>query len=206
MSYPGMPGYETGSLLSQQKAAALRAARMEKRQRDEDDVEVLPTHISRRLPSMRPEQDMTGQYEQVQQQRPRSSQQLPPETPQPQRRRPRVVESKPSRHDIPRSLPPAGGSSFHQPAYMDDPETDNLNDLYPETGPMRRSTGQFVRNPRLDNTHPQTENPSGTLGKPLVRRAPYMYEDDPIREEFAQQVYPPRIRRSSRLEPQDDQE
>jgi hypothetical protein len=205
MSYPGMPGYETGSMLSQQKAAALRAARMEKRQQDEDDVEVLPTHISRRLPSMRPEQDMTGQYEQLP--RPRSSQHLSPETPQTQRRRPRVVESKPSRHDIPRSLPPAGVSSLRQSPYMDDPETDTLNDFYPETGPMRRSTGQFARNPRLDSTRSQTENPSGTLGKPLVRRAPYMYEDDPLREELSQQIYPPRVRRSSRLEPQrDDQE
>src|SRR5438876_2800825 len=200
MNYPGMPGYATGATLSQQKAEALRAARREKKQQQyEDDVEVLPTHLSRRLPAMGSEQDMTGQYEQLP--RPRSSQRLVSETPQPQRRS-RVVEAKPSRHDIPRSLPPAGGSSFPQPAYLDDPETDNLSDFNPETGSIRRPTGQFARNPRLDTTHLQTENPSSTLGRPLVRRAPYMYEDDPIRQEFSQQIYPPTVRRSSRLQPQ----
>ncbi len=71
-------------------------------------IEVLPTHVSRRMPSVRPEQDITGQYEQIP--RPRSSRQLPPETSTTQRRQ-RVVESKPSRHDLPRSLPPEGGSS-----------------------------------------------------------------------------------------------
>ncbi len=205
MNYPGMPGYTTGATLSQQRADALRAARREKQQQyEEDDVEVLPTHLSRRLPAMRSEQDMTGQYEQPPHP-PRSSQRPSPETPQPQRR-PRVVESKPSRRDIPRSLPPADGSSFQQPAYLDDPETDNLDDFYPETGSIRRPTGQFARNPRLDTTHPQTENPSGTLGRPLVRRAPYMYEDDPIRQEFSQQMYPPTVRRSSRLQPQQDKQ
>jgi hypothetical protein len=44
------------------------------------------------------------------------------------------------------------------------------------------------------------ERTSGTLRNPLVRRAPYLYEDDPMREEFAQQLDPDRpiIRRSSR--------
>ncbi len=201
MNYPGLPGYEPGSVMRHHRSAALRAARMEKLQQYEDDVEVLPTHFSRRVPSMRPEQD---NYEQLP--RPRSARQLPPETPQPQRR-PRVVESKPSRNGMSHSLPPEGGSSFHHSAYLNDPETENLGDFYPETGPMQRPAGQFARNPQLDRAFQQTENPSGSLGRPLVRRAPYTYDDDPIRQEMSQQLHPPRIRRSSRLEPQQhDQE
>lgn len=192
---------DPGSVMRQHRSAALRAARMEKfQQYEDDDVEVLPTHLSRRMPSKRSEQD---NYEQLP--RPRSLRQLPPETPQPQRQR-RVNEAKPSRRDLPRSRAPEDESSLYQSAYLDDPETENLRDFYPETGPMAGSTGQFVRNPRLDGALQQTENPSGTLGRPLVRRAPYTYEDDAIRQELSQQLHPPRIRRSSRLEQQHDQE
>jgi hypothetical protein len=205
LNYPGFPGYEPGSMLRHHRSAALREARMEKLQQYEDDVEVLPTHLSRRTPSTQSERDLTGQYEQLP--RPRSSRQLPPETP-PTQRRQRVVESKPSRNDPPRSLPPEGGSTLRrQSPYLEDPETENLGDYYPETGSMRRATGQMSRNPHLDGDLPQTEKQSGSLGRPLVRRAPYTYEDDPIRQEFSQQLQPPRVRRSSRLEPQSyDQE
>jgi hypothetical protein len=204
LTSPAFPGYEPGSMLRHHRSAALRAARMEKVQQYEEDDEVLPTHFSRRTPSMRPEQDLPDQYEQIP--RLRSSRQLPPETPKAQRR-PRVVEAKPSRNDLPHSLPPEGGSTARRSAYLDDPETESLGDYYPETGSMRRPTGQIVRNPRFDGEVPHTEKPSGSLGRPLVRRAPYTYEDDPIRQELSQQLHPPKVRRSSRLEPpQYDQE
>lgn len=204
LNSPSFPGYEPGSMLRHHRSAALRAARMEKVQQYEEDDEVLPTHVSRRMPSMRPEQDLPDQYEQIP--RPRSSRQLPSETSKTQRR-PRVVESKPSRNDLPRSLPPEGESSARRSAYLDDPETESLGDYYPDTGSMRRPTGQIARNPRFDGEVPHTEKPSGSLGRPLVRRAPYTYEDDPIRQELSQQLHTPKVRRSSRLEPQQyDQE
>ncbi|MBA2393855.1 MAG: hypothetical protein H0V70_14060 [Ktedonobacteraceae bacterium] len=206
LNYPGFPGYEPGSVLRHHKSAALRAARIEKAQQYEEDEEVLPTHVSRRIPSMRPGQELPDQYEQIP--RPRPSRQLPPENPRTQRR-PRVVESKTSRNDLPpRSLPPEGGSSARgRSAYLDDPETESLGDYYPETGSMRRPTGQMTRNPRFDGEVPHTEKPSENLGRPLVRRAPYTYDDDPIRQEMSQQLHPPKVRRSSRLEPQQyDQE
>jgi hypothetical protein len=55
---------------------------------------------------------------------------------------------------------------------------------------------------------PESERRSGSLQNPLVRRAPYLYEDDPLREEFAQQLKndPPITRRSSRYEAYDDEE
>ena len=204
LNYPGFPGYEPDSMLRQHRSAALRAARIEKVQQYEEDEEILPTRVSRRMPSVRPEQDITGQYEQLP--RPRSSRQLPAETPKTQRRQ-RVVESKPSRNDLSRSLPPEGGSSARGSAYFNDPETEGLGDYYPETGSIRRPTGQIARNPRFDGEVPQTEKPSGSLGRPLIRRAPYTYEDDTIRQELSQNLPPPKVRRSSRLEPQQyDQE
>ena len=42
------------------------------------------------------------------------------------------------------------------------------------------------------------EPATNNLRRPLVRRAPYMYEDDPLREEMAQYVKRPIARRSTR--------
>jgi hypothetical protein len=40
---------------------------------------------------------------------------------------------------------------------------------------------------------------TGSFKTPLVRRAPYLYEDDPLREELAQQIDGgPIVRRSTR--------
>jgi hypothetical protein len=38
---------------------------------------------------------------------------------------------------------------------------------------------------------------TGSLKNPLVRRPPYMYEDDPLRQELSQFVERPIVRRSS---------
>ena len=55
--------------------------------------------------------------------------------------------------------------------------------------------------------HPDTERRSGSLQNPLVRRAPYLYEDDPLREEFAQQLKnEPPTRRSTRYKSYEDEE
>ena len=46
----------------------------------------------------------------------------------------------------------------------------------------------------------------GNVNRPLVRRAPYMYEDDPLRQELAQHLDTPTVRRSSRFDEDDDGE
>jgi len=76
-------------------------------------------------------------------------------------------------------------------------QTDQLRGHNPVTGPVRPNpeTGKIVRNPQLGES--SGESKSGSLRNPLVRRAPYMYEDDPLREEFAQHVEKPITRRSS---------
>lgn len=191
--YLNTPGYESGSMLRSQRSAALRAARMEKARQD-DDVEVMPTHTSKRMPTVRPERDVSGQYERMP--RPRPTHQLSPRdlhSPLPPQRRNQFVDANAPLDEL-------SPSSFDRNEMYDreDPETGNLTDnRYPNTGSFRRSTGQIARNPQIN------DSPSGSINRPLQRRAPYMYEDDPLREELWQQLPPRSVRRSSRLEAQD---
>ncbi len=93
------------------------------------------------------------------------------------------------------------------------PQTDSLhmNDLQsgslrmrssmPETETLRAhpQTGQITRNPQLGQSNRYPDVTTGNLNSPLVRRAPYLYEDDPLRQELAQQIdEEPIVRRSSR--------
>jgi hypothetical protein len=55
-----------------------------------------------------------------------------------------------------------------------------------------------------------TEAPLGSLKNPLVRRPPYLYEDDPLRKELSRQIdAEPLVRRTTRatkhLESYDEQ-
>jgi hypothetical protein len=204
MNYPGFPGYEPGSALSRQRSAALRAARMEAAQQyqDDDDIEMLPTNVSRRLPPTHSQ--LTEQRGQATGRRPsrQLSQQMPAE---PRYRPRRTVDATPSQNDIRRSLPAEGESSARRSPRYEDPQTEYLQNnypYYPHTGPVRqpptRQTGQIPRHPQGDG---QPDVATGSLRRPLVRRAPYMYEDDPLRQEMAQQIDRPTVRRSSRLGP-----
>jgi hypothetical protein len=75
-------------------------------------------------------------------------------------------------------------------------------------------TGSFDPDYEEDEERPtrrpprDTERQSGNLRNPLVRRAPYLYSDDPMREELAQQLDSDRpiTRRSSRYEDEEDEE
>ena len=79
---------------------------------------------------------------------------------------------------------------------MDEHQSANLrkSSPYPETENLRINpqTSQMTRNPKIGQT-------TGNLKTPLVRRPPYLYEDDPPRQELAQQIdEEPIVRRSSR--------
>ena len=78
------------------------------------------------------------------------------------------------------------------------PETENLRDYPP--------TGQFKRNPQVGQSHRKPDMMTGNVNSPLVRRAPYLYEDDPLRQELAQQIEAPQVRRSSRYLHYDEDE
>ncbi len=78
---------------------------------------------------------------------------------------------------------------------------------YPTTGPIRLNpeTGQITRNPQIDEQYRGGEATTGNLRNPLVRRAPYLYEDDPLREELSQQIDKPITRRASRYQPLEEE-
>ncbi|HEY0752571.1 MAG TPA: hypothetical protein VGD98_01215 [Ktedonobacteraceae bacterium] len=94
-----------------------------------------------------------------------------------------------------------------QPAYPRNPRNQRGRSAEPWTGELEdedqpRET-PHSRRPRRD-----PERLSGNLRNPLVRRAPYLYEDDPLHEEFARQLdrEHPITRRSSLYEHYEDDE
>jgi len=172
-SYPAPSGRQTRSLRGIQQTAALKAARMEALQQSTDDEFFTPT--SRFMPPVRNV----------------DSSPLPP-MPQSQRTPARQQAPGNGADHLPRSA-----SQQAQP--RDDPHTDKLAGRYPSTGPMRSQPqpGRMPRQPRLEAQPRNPEIITGSVKHPMVRRAPYLYEDDALREELAQQLDPPSVRRSS---------
>ncbi len=171
--YPGSPRYQGNVPRSLHQSAALRAARQEAAQQQED-VEILPTtkYYQKQILATRPLSSSNSSRQADRQVNRRTSRQLPQQ---------RVYQSQN------RTRRPNGG-----------PRTEpvNRNLGYPQTGPLR----QVTRNPQWDEEYFDPEVSTGSLKNPLVRRAPYMYEDDALRQELAQQVDRPIVRRSSRYE------
>ncbi len=202
---------------SRHHTAALRAAMREAaRQKDDPDVDVFPTTPGnlRRSTSTRLSQPLEEQPARSSGQRP--SRQLPqsPRQTTSQNRSQRIVDATPPQSSSRRSSQTDNGSStsqslqrgpaqFRNPRQFSEPQTDQLRERYPETGPVRPQTrtGQLARHPRIEEQLRNPERITGSLKNPLVRRAPYLYEDDPLREQLAQQIEGPVRRRSSRLEP-----
>ncbi len=180
--------YTTRSLRSQQHAAALRAARQEAEQEHSGSQ-----HLS------------TGPVR-----RPATTRHLPPQSIQFHRSHlhdemHKTEKTQPT--NTRRTNANSDTSNRNKPPRTDDlrpreMQTDQLRGHNPVTGPVRLNpeTGKIVRNPQLGEY--SGESKSGSLRNPLVRRAlvrraPYMYEDDPLREELAQHVEKPITRRSS---------
>lgn len=201
-----VPGYEPTSSLSYHRSEALRTARLEAaKQQQDDDVEVLPTNSPKRGLSIRPSQALAKQNEQttsIRSPRPSKPQQSPTHQPKPARR---VVDSNPS-HYSSEQLPFDDGHS--ETSRRAEPRTDDISHQLPQTGPVRRSpqTGQARRSAQEQDNQFRDEGPTGNVNRPLVRRAPYMYEDDPLRQELAQQLDAPTVRRSSRFNEEDEAE
>ena len=85
-----------------------------------------------------------------------------------------------------------------RPRRIVDKSQDDESQFLSQTGESttRQSLQRQQTEPETDFLNPPLTN--GNLKKPLVRRAPYMYEDDPLRQELSQQVEGPITRRSSR--------
>lgn len=212
---PNFPRQGQKPTQSQHLTAALRAARLEALQQ-QDDGDMYSPSTSKRIPVVRSGERSAASSA------PQPSRQFQRPFPNENYNRPRRVVDGTSMPAIgnsgnlgnQRSLPPEGGSSASRQSrrygYYNDSDTDQIRDLepqtgqlrdaYPQTGPMRQQprTGQIIRNPHLEEQRGNPERVSGTLKNPMVRRAPYMYEDDPLRQEFAQHLEAPAVRRSSR--------
>ncbi|GAC1628032.1 MAG: hypothetical protein NVS4B11_25690 [Ktedonobacteraceae bacterium] len=201
------PGYEATSSLSHHRSEALRTARLEAaKQRQDDDVEVLPTNNPKRGLSVRPNQALAKHNEHTTSVMPqRPARQLPQQTANQPRSR-RVINSSPSQQAERASLSTEGESAgtVRRP----EPRTDYISNQLPQTAPLRRSsqTGQSARSSQEYEQSSNTESTSGNVNRPLVRRAPYMYEDDPLRQELAQHLDAPAVRRSSRFNGDDEGE
>ncbi len=212
--------HEVNAMRSRYQTAALRAARREAAQQF-DDVEVLPTHSRapyKRVPPGRSSQPLPEQPTRSRQ--PRTA----PEWSQHQQAANQNGARPGRRVDAtsgPQNMARRSISSRKSNAAQKTPSTDSLriDELQieqlrgrypnPETEPfrVRPQTSQIARNPQLGE---QLRNPdmiTGNLKNPMVRRAPYMYEDDPLREELAQQLDGgPIARRSSLFLQSEDEE
>jgi hypothetical protein len=144
---------------------------------------------------------------------PRHARQLQPQPQVPQQyQRRRTVDGSSASSTGNRSLPRAGESVTGQWPQGRNPraneaQTDKLGEGYPQTGPVRRqTTDHLARHRQVNGQQRNAETISGSLKNPLVRRAPYMYEDDPLRQELAQHIEGPLVRRrSSRYEEYDEE-
>jgi hypothetical protein len=202
--------HEVNAMRSKYQTAALRAAQREAAL-ESDDIEVVPTHSTapyKRVSPARSSQPLSEQSTRFKQARP--THQLPPEQQAVNPNSPRRVgDAASGQKGGTRRNVPSGGVYFPGRAPRTDslrshqPQTDRLRERYPETEPvyLRSQTGQFIRNPpQLVEQLRDPDMITGSLNNPLVRRAPYMYEDDPLREELAQQIDGgPIMRRSSRF-------
>jgi hypothetical protein len=158
---PRGPRDEVNAMRARHQTAALRAARREAAQ-EFDDVEIMPTHY-------------TASYRQV----------LPARSSQPLNEQPtRFKQARPTRVLPPQYQQQTARLPHTDALQMNQPRTDQLREGYPhpQTESLRHpQTGQMVRNPQLGEQFRNPEVIMGSLKNPLVRRAPYMYEDDPLR-------------------------
>lgn len=94
-----------------------------------------------------------------------------------------------------------------RPAYPRNPRTRHPQADDPWTEDLY-SEDEQTEEPRSRRPRRDPERLSGNMRNPLVRRAPYLYDDDPLNAEFARQLDndQPITRRSSRYEHYEDEE
>lgn len=192
--------------LAEHQSAALRQARQEARRlRTSSDMRSRRAQETRTPPSLRP----------------RSSGQARTQRPGAGSRRPG--------DDYPSQRAARGNqhtSWYEDEDFTEDFSTDQFSTRYPQHLPRRgyrlnprasrsldpwsstRQEEDEQEGPRARHMQRDPDRLSGSLRNPLVRRAPYLYEDDPLREEFAQQLEndPPITRRSSLYERYEDED
>jgi hypothetical protein len=196
--------YEVNAMRSRFQTAALHAARLEAQQFD--DAEVIQPHAqapNKRIPPGRTSKPLAGQPMRSRQ-APSGGSHLTFDTTSGQQNGPRRTIS--SGELYPAYKPPRTDA-----LHTDDLQADRrrIRSSYPETDSLRMhpQTGQMARNPQSGEPLRNPDMMTGNLKTPLVRRAPYLYKDDPLREELAQQIDGgPIVRRSSRNMQSEDED
>ncbi|WP_052888667.1 hypothetical protein [Thermogemmatispora carboxidivorans] len=203
-AYPGMARPQAGSQRRQSQyfAEALRTARLEALRQQEESLNEENVEVSPMLPpppprlAARRSSSLAGQ-------RPASAQQR-----QLQRSQPLAQSSERSATSASASTAPSQRAGRRLPlaAQADDEVYDDSLAPLRDTGkdPVARSSAMAIDS-SPGRARPAGEqrllrsSPSGSLRNPLVRRPPYLYEDDPLRAELSQFAEEPITRRSSRL-------
>lgn len=201
--------HEVNAMRSRFQTSALHAARREAQQLE--NIERMSTHTraaNTQVSSGRTSRPSSRQTESSRQVRPGSDltrQQKAAQQNSPQR----PLDASSGQQD--RTRRSASTDGLHSKNWL--PQTDSLhmNDIQtgslrmrssaPETDTLRAQpqTGQITRNQQSGQSNRNPDFITGNLNSPLVRRAPYLYEDDPLRQELAQQIdEEPPVRRSSR--------
>jgi hypothetical protein len=209
----------SSSTLSQHRSEALRAARREAlRQLDDADIKEIPTYTHARTRTVKPlPPDHASRSEYLSQHSPvvrRASRQLTPPSQAdnlyPKQPRQRSEERGATGYERGRSAPLQEKSTSQGVPDRQLLSRNLLPDDYPRTEPINRpgQSGRLKRDLSMDEPYAEPEVDTESLQKPLVRRAPYMYEDDPLRQELSQYSDNPPVRRSSRYDmmQQDDLE
>jgi len=201
--------HEVNAMRSRFQTAALQAAIREAQQLD--DVEVIPTYTrtpNKSVPQGRTPRPLGGQSGSSRQARPGTELQRQQQAAQYNGSQ-RTLDTPSSQQN--RTRRPLSSGELHstkRPPQTDSLDMDELqtekfrtSSSYPETEDLRvhPQTGQMTRNQELGELNRNSDMMIGNLKTPLVRRAPYLYEDDPLRRELAQQIEEePIVRRSSR--------
>jgi len=168
---PGFPGYQPEMTRSQFQSQALRIARQEASQRSEDSVQ----DDYQGYRSRRPSSSLTNN---------------------------RSTRKPPSSHGYRQTT---GHLQNTEAPYNYSQRGRRIVDANPSpNSPYRAiSEDEDVSAQKYQYREPETDVipqdfMSSDLKKPLQRRAPYMYDDDALKDELAQQLEPPVTRRSSR--------
>jgi hypothetical protein len=206
--------YEVNAMRSRFQTSALRSARREAQ--EFDDVEVIPIQApNKRVSAGRSSQPSSGQLTRSRQARP--THELPQQQVSHSNGSNRINDTTSGRpNNVRRALSSEEQYSANKPPQTDSlrmedfqPERFRIRPTYPETEALHAptQTNQMERNPLAGRPQHNPGMMTGDLKTPLVRRAPYLYENDPLRQELAQQIESePIVRRSSRyLHSQEDE-
>ncbi len=197
--YPGLPASDAVVSRGKQQSEALRTARLEAT-RDADENASWPTQNAKRHSSERAvPQSRTGNELKTA----RRTRQLSDQVASPGEGRQESRQRANGRS--PEDLSEREEERLSRLQRRKQIETDALDRRYASTErivPPVALPPPVTRHPHLEQESLKTEE-DGDKGhgtRPLIRRAPYLYDDDPLRQELFQHIETPPVRRSSRNE------